>query len=128
LTKHELAATTWQQMKQDLIDRGALDPAFVVKRSMPVMAADESELVDQVIIAMIENSYLGAVAAVVEETEDRLCLADNARLAINKPHGGRILVDSSAFSMTDGHVVLLEGQEMVIREKNGQVFITRRQG
>jgi len=118
MTKHELAAAKWREMRDDLTDRGVYNDS--------ALEADR-ELNDQVQIARIEEALTTRVD-VEEDNEDRLCLVDNALLKFNKPVGGLITVDSSAFSKYDGHVVVRVEQEMVIRFLNGQVFITLRQG
>jgi len=106
-------------MKEELKDRGLFTDA-------PMLTDKES--VDLMMAAMIEACFVKAATSLQEENEDRLSLSDNAKLTINKPATGRITVDSSAFSIYDGHVVIKRGQEMVIRDRDGQILITLRQG
>lgn len=115
---HEIASHVWQQMRDALIEDGLLN--------LGTAKGNGKGTWDLVMIASIEAGFEEAARAEVEDNEARLALADNALLKFNKPIGGRILVDGSCLSTGDGHAVLTAGQELVVREKHGQVYITRR--
>ena len=118
MTKHELAAGVWREMKGELVARGIYDDAaMLIARG----------LIDGMMVAAIENTFIAAVAAVDRENEDRLCQVDKAQINVNKPDDGRRMrVDCSAFTLGDGHAVIRSGEELVVRERGGQVFITKR--
>jgi hypothetical protein len=117
MTKHELAAATWREMKEQLAE---FEEAGI--------RTSNNEAVDLMMIAIIENSYVAAVAAVEEETEDPLCMTDNTKLVISKETEGRIKVSSNSFDNRGGSVIFKPGELMVLRPDPQGAKITKRQG
>ena len=117
--QHDVATAAWENIKRDLVERGMINLSHFTEAAM--------EALDITMGAHIDGA-LEEAAKLDRPNEDIVvCKVDATKLNINKPDDGhRILVDSSSFSLTDGHLKIQPGQEMAIRFHQGQVLIVVR--
>jgi hypothetical protein len=119
MTKHELASSAWGSMHEHLALIAVLNGEFPDDLRDDLVAVIERGMDEILKPAALPRAF-------EHKDEARLALTDNAKININSPVGERITVDASAFTLSDGHVVVQAGEEIVIREKHGQVLITKR--
>ncbi len=125
MTRQELASSTFDRLQEQLALEG------ILKADVPPDLREDlldmiERGIDEAGQSPTPTSTDCAPLRADDKDEARLALTDTARLNVNKPVGERITVDSSAFSLADGHVVIQSGEELAVRERNGQLFITKR--
>lgn len=114
MTTHELATETWAKIKADLSDRSMYEEGR--------LAADTVAELDAAQVAIIADAIDKAHPPAPMK---RIGLVDTARLDFHKPEAGRFEVTGQAISDT-GKVVVLPGQEIVIRHHEGKCLIAVR--